>query len=72
VTAFLKTLLPYTRKAWAALAGTLLSLAIVALQSDELLGWIGSIPSPWNQVVLALIPLAAAWLVRERGRYGGV
>jgi hypothetical protein len=70
VTAFLKSLLPYTRKAWAAFIGTLISLAIVALQSDDILGWVGSLPSPWNQLVLAVIPMLLAWLVAERGRYG--
>ena len=68
MTLFLRSLLPYSRKAWAALAGTVLSLAIVALQSDEVLGWVGTIPSPWNQLVLAVIPMLALWLVRERAR----
>lgn len=66
-----KKLWPYTRKAWAAFYGTLVALALVALQSDDLLGWVGTLPAPWNQIILAVIPMAAAWLVRERGSYGG-
>jgi Na+/H+ antiporter NhaD/arsenite permease-like protein len=63
---FLKSLLPYTRKAWAALVGTLIALALVVVQSDDLWGWAGTLPSPWNQLVLAVIPMAVAWLVKEQ------
>jgi hypothetical protein len=62
----MKNLLPYTRKAWAALAGTVVSLLLVVLQSDDLLGWVGSLPSPWNQLLVAVLPFVSAWLVRER------
>ena len=68
---FLQSLLPYTRKAWGALAGAVLSAFIVVMQSDDLLGWIGTLPSPWNQLVLSTLPFLTMWAVRERGRYGG-
>lgn len=68
--AFLVAIMPYTRKARAAAIGFVISAGIALLQDPDVLGWLGTLPRPFNSIALAAIPLAAAWLVRERGNYG--
>jgi hypothetical protein len=29
---------------------------------------VGSLPSPWNQLLVAVLPFVSAWLVREQRR----
>lgn len=67
--AFLVALMPYTRKARAAFIGFILSALVALAQDPGLAGWIGTLPRPWNSIALAGLPVALAWLVRERGNY---
>jgi hypothetical protein len=69
--AFITAIMPYTRKAKAAFIGFVLSGLIAFMQDPGVLGWVGTLPRPWNTIALAGIPVALMWAVRERGNYGG-
>lgn len=67
--AFLVAIMPYTRKARAAFIGFALSALVAFMQDPDVLGWVGTLPRPWNSIALAFLPVALAWAVRERGNY---
>lgn len=69
--AFITAIMPYTRKAKAAFIGYVLMAVIALVQDPDVLGWVGTLPRPWNTIALAGLPLVAMWAVKERGNYGG-